>query len=191
MSYAGIILAAGESSRMGFPKALLEFRGETFLDRLIVCFAAHCSPVIVVLGHAPERIRGGVRSVAKAEFVLNPQYQLGQFSSLQCGLRAVPAEAEGAIFTPVDHPNIEAATVARLIDAAAPVAIPQYLGQHGHPVLIGRRLFGEFLALPPEDQARTVVHRHASEIAYIDVADAGILDDIDDPEAYHRLLESA
>jgi molybdenum cofactor cytidylyltransferase len=191
VSYAGIILAAGESSRMGSPKSLLELHGETFLDRLIRCLEVQCSPVIVVLGHTPEAIRAGVRVPGKAEFVLNPQYQFGQFSSLQCGLRAVPAETEGVVFTPVDHPNIEAATIRRLIESAAPVAIPQYLGRHGHPVLFSRALIAEFLALSPVEQARTVLHRHAKEIRYIDVSDAGILDDIDDPEAYHRLLESA
>lgn len=191
MSYAGIILAAGESSRMGSPKALLEFRGETFLDRLIRCFDQSCFPVIVVLGHEPEVIRAGVRSPGRAMFVLNAQYQLGQLSSLQCGLRAVPADAEGVIFTPVDHPNIEPATVALLIESGAPVAIPQYMGRHGHPVLIHRQLVPELLAVAPDGQARTVLHRHASHTRYIDVLDAGILDDIDDPEAYRRLLASA
>jgi molybdenum cofactor cytidylyltransferase len=191
VSYAGIILAAGESSRMGSPKALLEFRGETFLDRLIGCLEAQCSPVIVVLGHTPEVIRAGVRVPGKAEFVLNPQYQLGQFSSLQCGLRAVPADAEGVIFTPVDHPTIEVATVRRLLATGAPIAIPQYLGRHGHPVLFTRAFIAEIQALPPQERARTVLHRHTNQIRYIDVPDAGILDDIDDPEAYQRLLESA
>ena len=191
MSYAGIILAAGESSRMGAPKALLEFRGETFLDRLIGCFAEQCSPVIVVLGYEADIIRAGVRSPGQARFVLNADYELGQFSSLQCGLRAVPPEAEGVIFTPVDHPNIEPATLARLIDSGALIAIPQYVGRHGHPVLFSRALLAEFLALAPGDQARTVLHRHASQTRYIDVPDAGILDDIDDPEAYRRLLGSA
>ena len=173
---------------MGSPKALLEFRGETFLDRLIRCFSAHCSPVIVVLGHEPEVIRAGVRSAGKAVFVLNPDYSKGQFSSMQCGLRAVPEDAEGILFTPVDHPNIEAATVRQLIDAGAPIAIPQYLGRHGHPVLFRRTLIPEFLALGPDSQARQVLHGHVSEIRYLDVADPGILDDIDDPDAYHRLL---
>ena len=191
MSYAGIILAAGESSRMGSPKALLEFRGETFLDRLIRCFEEWCSPVVVVLGHEPEVIRAGVRSPGKAEFVLNAQYQLGQLSSLQCALRAVPSDVEGVIFTPVDHPNIESATVNRLIEAGGPIAIPQYLGRHGHPVLMSRSLIPKFLALAPDDEARTVLRRHAGETRYIDVPDAGILDDIDDPEAYRRLLASA
>jgi len=191
VSYAGLILAAGESSRMGSPKALLEFRGETFIDRLIRCFSAYCSPVIVVLGHEPEVIRAGVRSPLHAVFVLNTDYQRGQFSSMQCGLRAVPADVDALVFTPVDHPNVEPATVAKLIASGAPIAIPQYLGRHGHPVLFSRSLIPEFLALPPDSQARDVTHRHASDTRYIDVADAGILDDIDDPEAYRRLLQSA
>jgi molybdenum cofactor cytidylyltransferase len=191
VSYAGLILAAGESSRMGSAKALLEFRGETFLDRLIGCLSLECSPVIVVLGHEPDVIRAGVRSPAKAVFVLNPDYQRGQLSSMQCGLRAVPANADGVVFTPVDHPNVEPATVATLVASGARIAIPQYLGRHGHPVLFARSLIAEFLALPPDSQAREVTHRHAGEIRYVDVADAGILDDIDDPEAYHRLLQSA
>jgi molybdenum cofactor cytidylyltransferase len=171
VSAAGLILAAGESSRMGSPKALLEFQGETFVDRLIRCFSSCCSPVIVVLGHEPEMIRAGVRAAGKSMFVLNPDYQFGQFSSMQCGLKAVPGDAEGVAFMPV--------------------AIPQYAGRHGHPVWIAQRLIPEFLALPPDAQARTVIHRHAREIEYIDVADPGILDDVDDPEAYRRLLESA
>ena len=190
MSYAGLILAAGESSRMGSPKALLEFRGETFIDRLIRCFSAYCSPVIVVLGHEPEVIRAGVRSPLQAVFVLNMDYERGQFSSMQCGLRAVPEDADGVVFTPVDHPNVEGATVAKLIESGALIAIPQYLGRHGHPVLFSRSLIPEFLALPPDSQARAVTQRHANEIRYFDVADRGILDDIDDPEAYHRLLQA-
>jgi CTP:molybdopterin cytidylyltransferase MocA len=188
VSYAGLILAAGESSRMGSPKALLEFRGQTFVDRLIQCLSAWCSPVIVVLGHEPEVIRAGAKQ--SAIFVLNPDYQRGQFSSLQCGLRAVPADADGVIFTPVDHPNIEPETVGKLIESGATIAIPQYLNRHGHPVLISRSRIPEFLSLPPDSQARVVTHRHASEIQYIAVADPGILGDIDDPDAYHRLLAS-
>jgi CTP:molybdopterin cytidylyltransferase MocA len=188
VSYAGIILAAGESKRMGSPKALLELRGETFLDRLIRCFAPYCSPIIVVLGHEPETVRAGIRSGDLAVFVLNTDYQRGQFSSFQCGLRAVPQTADGVVFTPVDHPNIEPSTVGKLIDARAVVAIPQYLGRHGHPVLCSAALIPEFLALPPESQAPVVIHRHQDQIRYINVADPGILDDIDDPEAYSRLL---
>jgi len=175
---------------MGSPKALLDFRGETFLDRLIRRFETYCSPVIVVLGHKPDVIRAGVHAPRTAQFILNAAYQLGQFSSLQCGLRALASDTDGVIFTPVDHPNFESATVSRLIASRATIAIPQYLGRHGHPVLFSSTLVPEFLALTPDNQARTVLHRHASEIQYIDVPDAGILDDIDDPAAYYALLAS-
>jgi len=175
---------------MGSPKALLDFRGETFLDRLIRRFEEHCTPVIVVLGHHPDVIRAGVRSPGTAKFVLNTEYQHGQLSSLQCGLRALPSDTEGVIFTPVDHPNFESATVSQLIRSHALITIPQHLGRHGHPVLFSSTLVPEFLALTPDEQARTVLHRHVSDIRYIDVPDRGVLDDIDDPAAYHALLAS-
>ena len=81
---AGIILAAGASSRMGTPKALLDYRGETFLDRLIRVLGAVCDPVIVVLGYHAEQIRAGVNG--RVQFVVNPTPTRGQLSSLQTGL---------------------------------------------------------------------------------------------------------
>jgi molybdenum cofactor cytidylyltransferase len=112
-------------------------------------------------------------------------------------LAAVPPEAEGFLFVPVDCPAIEPETVARLVetfthrDPAVLFIIPRYQGRRGHPVCATRSLIQEFLALPPTDQASTVVHRHVTETLYIDVDDAGILVDIDDREAYQRLAESA
>src|ERR1041384_1372954 len=100
---------------MGFPKALLEFRGETFLDRLIRSFAAHCDSVIAVLGAEADRVRAGLRSPGRASFVVNPDYRHGQITSMQCGLRAVPADARGVLFTLVDHPNVRDATLAQLL----------------------------------------------------------------------------
>jgi molybdenum cofactor cytidylyltransferase len=187
VSVAGLILAAGESRRMGFPKALLEFRGETFLDRLIGTFAEVCSPVVAVLGAEAERIRAGLRAAAKALIVENPDWRLGQITSMQRGLRAVPAEARGVLFTLVDHPNVGAATVAELVRADALLAIPRYAGRRGHPLFFSRELAAEFLALDPAASARVVLERHAAEIRYVDVDDPGILDDVDDPEAYRRL----
>jgi len=191
---AGLILAAGESRRMGFPKALLNYRGETFLDRLIGLFAPHCSPLIVVLGAQAERIRAGTMRAAAAEFVVNPDYTRGQISSLQCGLAAVPSGAESVLFTLVDHPAVSAETVASL--AAIPAGerllnIPRYGQRRGHPILISRALIPEFLAVPASGAARDVVHRHLAETGYIDVQDPGVAADIDDPEAYRALLGGA
>src|SRR5262249_43926287 len=137
---AGLILAAGESRRMGFPKALLELRGETFLDGLIRTFGAHCSPVVAVLGAEAPRIRAGLRAAGSAMIVENPDWRLGQLTSMQCGLRAAPPEARGVLFTLVDHPNVRSATVAELVRQDAPLAIPRYAGRRGHPLYFSREL---------------------------------------------------
>jgi len=190
----GLILAAGESRRMGSPKALLEYRGETFLDRLIGLFARRCSPVIAVLGAQQEMVRAGLRRANVALLVENPDFRLGQLTSMQCGLRAVPGEADGVLFTLVDHPAVTPATIDLLLGAlhdsgaTAPLRIPRCDGRRGHPIWISKSLIPEFLALPAGASAREVVTRHGSEIAYIDVDDPGILADVDDPAAYRRLI---
>lgn len=191
MSTAGLILAAGESRRMGFPKALLEYRGETFLDRLMGLFAGRCSPVIVVLGAAADEIRA--RVARSATFVLNPDFQDGQTSSMQCGLRAVPPEAEGLLFTLVDHPAVAPETVDALLadpgPAGALVRVPRCGGRRGHPIWFSRRLIPEFLELSSRTgAARDVVRAHAEETAFLDLDDPGVLADIDSPEAYLALL---
>jgi molybdenum cofactor cytidylyltransferase len=187
---AGLILAAGESRRMGSPKALLQYQGETFLDRLIGLFAQHCAPVIAVLGAGSENIRASLCRPGEAQLVENPDFRLGQITSLQCGLRAVPREAQGVLFTLVDHPALRPETITALLSRRGTtlLRIPRYQGRRGHPLWIAARLIPEFLALPATATARDVVTRHADEIAYVDVDDPGILADIDDPEAYQRLL---
>ncbi|HEX8984859.1 MAG TPA: nucleotidyltransferase family protein [Bryobacteraceae bacterium] len=195
MNLAAIILSGGASTRMGSPKALLRAPGggETFLDRLIGVLGAHASPVIVVLGHEAERIRAGSARAPGALFVTNARYREGQLSSLQCGLAAVPRETVGFLFTPVDIPLVRSGTVEALAMAfereagRALVAVPRCEGRRGHPVCCARELIPEFLALPPEGQARDVIHRHASRTCYVDVDDPGVLRDIDDFASYCSL----
>ncbi len=197
MSLAGIILAAGVSRRMGRVKALLEYEGETFLDRLVGILAADCDPVIVVLGHHAARIEAGFERRAQALVVHNPDPDRGQLSSLACGLRAVPAGSEGVLFTPVDYPAVRPATVALLLESfraggpAASVAIPVFDGRRGHPVCISGAVAAELLDLPPDSEARAVIRRHQADTCLVDVDDPGVVEDVDDPEAYRRLLERA
>ena len=103
---------------MGFPKALLRYREENFLDTLIGLFAARCQPVIVVLGAHSDRIRA--HTLRTATFVINADYQRGQTSSMQCGLRAVPPGADGVLFTLVDHPAVAPATLDALLGGPGP-----------------------------------------------------------------------
>jgi molybdenum cofactor cytidylyltransferase len=193
VSVAGVILAAGESRRMGSPKALLRYREESFLDTLIGLFEARCAPVIVVLGAHAEAIRAA--ALRPATFVVNPDYRRGQTSSMQSGLRAVlsHADVEGVLFTLVDHPAVAPATLDALLAAVPPgrprplVRVPRYGDQRGHPVWFARDLIAEFLALPETGAAREIVRGHAAETEFVDVNDPGILADIDDPAAYASL----
>lgn len=193
-SIAGLILAAGESRRMGEPKALLDFGGETFLDRLIRLMSPSCSPIIVVLGHEAQRIRSGLKQAGKAEFVVNENYLRGQLSSLQRGLAGIPSGVEGVLFTLVDRPGVQPSTVEAILDrfeqrsAGEKIVVPRAGGQNGHPVCVARELIPEFLALPLGAQARDVIRSHADATAYVDVEDTGILLDVNDPETYQRLV---
>jgi molybdenum cofactor cytidylyltransferase len=187
---AGIILAAGASSRMGTPKALLDYRGETFLDRLIRVLGTVCDPVIVALGYHADEIRAKTRP---AKFVVNPDPSRGQLSSLQSALAAVPDDAEGFLFLPVDCPAPEPETIRQIVDAFhstnSLLVIPRHEGRRGHPVCASRALLAEFLALPPTAQAKEVVRRHPAH--YLETSDPGVLSDIDDPESYRALVGRA
>ena len=175
---------------MGRPKALLEYRGETFVGRLARVFAKFCDPVIVVLAHHSDAIRAGL----DARIAINPDPDRGQLSSLQTGLAMAPADAEGFLFTPVDCPAVSEETVAELVRAfrergpGTLFAIPKFGGRRGHPVCADASLIPEFLAMPPTAETRAVVNRHADRIAYVEVDDAGILADVDDPESYRALI---
>jgi molybdenum cofactor cytidylyltransferase len=177
---------------MGSPKALLEFRGETFLDRLTGIFSEFCAPVVVVVGSEADQIRSGMKHPERAVFAENANYQLGQLSSMQCGLRMLPETIEGILFTLVDHPNVRPSTIAALLEQPRPwLAIPRCRGRRGHPVYFAAGLVTEFLSIPADSQAKVVIARHIDHTRWVDVDDSGILDDVDDPAAYRRLIETA
>jgi molybdenum cofactor cytidylyltransferase len=189
---AGLILSGGASRRMGTPKALLTTGGQTFVDRLIDIFAAACSPVILVLGHDADRILPGIRRVRQAQLVVNPDPERGMLSSLQCGLRLVSADA--VIFTPVDYPTILSSTLSAIARAFAkhhaPVTIPRYEGQRGHPVCISRQVVSELLALPETAQASDITRAYRDVTQFVEVGDPGIVRDIDCPADYRALQEA-
>jgi molybdenum cofactor cytidylyltransferase len=190
---AALILAAGESSRMGTPKATLAYRGCTFLELILETLReGGLERICVVLGHQAAEIRQRVE-IDFAQVVINPDYRSGQTSSLQAGLRALIADdTEAVLLCLVDHPAVSAATVRMIAsvfrEGGAPVVIPTFHRRRGHPVLIGRRLFEELLALTGGAGADSVVRRYRPATQYVEVEDEGVVIDVDDPESYRRLI---
>ncbi len=186
---AGVILAAGASSRMGRPKALLELAGETFIGRLASLLHRHCNSVIVVTGFDSDQVSAA--TPAFGEIAVNPDPARGMLSSLQCGLRA--ADADAMLFLPVDHAAVREDTVAAVaaLAGAADIVVPRFEGRHGHPVCISSAMAREILELAPEAQARDVIRRHRGRTRYVDVDDPAVLRDIDTPADYQELLRAA
>ncbi len=191
MRLAGIILAAGESRRMGADKALLPYAGTTFLQHLVELFLPRVAPVIVVLGHHAEKILAALPAGVGVEIALNPDYRSGQLSSLQTGIRALPAATQAALITLVDHPAVAPSTLDILIErfrsSGASLVIPRYEGRRGHPVLFSRAILDEIAALPPAATAKQVVHAHQNDTAYENIADPGVLKNVDTPADYESL----
>ena len=197
-SFAGVILAAGESSRMGRDKGLLPWDGGTFLSAAIRSLAPHCDLVIVVAGKNGEALRNVVFGLG-AFLVINPHPERGQFSSLQTGLKEVLNRGrDAAIVTLVDRPPAKPETVQNLRDYFVEVynqgrwaVVPEYQGGHGHPILIGREMIEAFLRAPATSTAREVEHGNQERIEYLAVSDRHVTLNIDTPEDYARVAESS
>jgi len=187
-----VILSAGESSRMGRPKALLPVDGETFIGRIVGALArTRVGKIIVVLGHDAERLKRRLEHLAVA-FLVNADYMSGQLSSLQTAVRRLQSdrECDGMLVHLVDHPYISSTLVDTMIErfyeSNKLIVVPRYRGTRGHPVIFSRALFAELLSAPPDQGAKAVVNAHRDETLEIETDDAGIAVDIDTPELYRR-----
>jgi molybdenum cofactor cytidylyltransferase len=201
-SFAGVILAAGESSRMGTDKALLPWppqvegplpAKDTFLSAAIRSLLLTTDFVVVVAGKngpdvAPIAYANG------ASVVPNPDPARGQFSSLQVGLQEVLNRGrDAAVITLVDRPPVGSETIQVLRDAFESASaevwavIPELEGKHGHPYLVGRELMEAFLQAPPTASARDIEHRYQNHIQYVAVDDPFVALNINTPDDYAAL----
>jgi molybdenum cofactor cytidylyltransferase len=202
-SLCAVILAAGESTRMGRDKALLpwppvaagrEGTSRTFLSESIRTLAAFNDMVLVVVGKNEANLAPIIYANG-ASLVKNPAPERGQFSSLRTGLQEVLNQGrDAAMVTLVDRPPVAAATLQRLHDAfeAAVAAgkwavVPAYQGKHGHPVVVGREMMEAFLRADASSSARDVEHRNQQYIEYVDVSDPYVSMNVDTPEEYAAL----
>ncbi len=203
-SFAGVILAAGESSRMGRDKALLpwpprisgkaiSYSNDTFLSAAILSLLPVTEYVVVVVGKN-EPALAPIIYASGASLVVNPEPGRGQFSSLQVGLQDVLNHGrDAAIVTLVDHPPVGNATIQILRDAfeaASPnkwAAVPEFSGKHGHPYLVGREMMEAFLRVPATSIARDIEHHLQEHIQYVKVDDPLVALNVNTPEDYKAL----
>lgn len=191
-SVAGILLAAGTSSRMGANKLFLELEGETLLRRAARrALEGGLSPLVVVLGHEAERARTELAGLPLS-VVLNPDYERGITTSIAVGLAAVPEQARAAVVLLADMPFVTpgmiAALVARYRTAGARLVLSDYQGVSAPPILYERSLFDELAALSGGSCGQRVVKRHRHE-AEVLAWPASALADLDVREDYERLRE--
>lgn len=187
-----IILAAGESNRLGRPKQLLTFRGESLLRRSTrVAVEAQCGPVIVVLGFAAQKMAPELEGLP-VYLVTNQSWKDGMASSLRVGLRAVPEEADAALLVLCDQPYIDVDILRKLnsrFEQGATIAACRYRDVTGVPALFSRKFFDELDRLQGDQGARSVLNRHQAEVEVVDCAAAAV--DIDTEAEYRRLIRDA
>jgi molybdenum cofactor cytidylyltransferase len=195
----GIVLAAGKSSRMGRAKALLAIGdGDTFLSRVVRTLRdGGVQDIVVVVGADAAAIRSSIDSASlPVRVVDNPDYELGQLSSLLKGVDAIDRPGvTAALVTLIDVPLVAPETVRTLVreytSGSSLVVRPASRGRHGHPVIFDRALFDELRRADPKEGAKQVVRAHAAELLDVETADEGAFADIDTPEEYARYISGS
>ena len=183
-----IILAAGESQRMGKPKPLLKFEDKTFLEQIIsVLKLSDADRVTVVLGAEAETIKKSI-DLSGTNVVINKDYQKGQLSSLIVAIKDTPDETEVILVCLVDNPFITREVVNEIIskfkETNKPIIVPVFNKERGHPTLFSKSLFNELLNAPEEQGARYVLYSNEEKILELETSESGILIGIDTPADY-------
>jgi molybdenum cofactor cytidylyltransferase len=176
---------------MGEPKALVRFGRHFFLETIVANFrTAGIENPVVVLGHDAAHIQEKLGHLA-SRFVINKDYPCGQFSSVQTGVAALPADVEGVFLALVDQPQIGSQIIAMLKEAflatSQKIVIPTCNGRRGHPPILPRALFEEIASAPPTENAAAIIRRHRELIREIETGDESILWNINTKQELQNL----
>ncbi|MDD5590398.1 MAG: molybdenum cofactor cytidylyltransferase [Dehalococcoidales bacterium] len=189
---SAVLLAAGESSRMGEPKQLLPFGRSTFIEQAVdTLLASAVAEVIVVVGHRAEAVveRIGSRAVRIAQ---NPEYRQGMITSIIAGLKLVAPEAGAIMLALSDQPLLNSRTIDNLIrgflSGDKGIAIPTCRGIRGHPVIFAPKYIQELMRVKGDIGGRQIIDSHPEDVLEVDVASEGIIVDIDNRDDYRHYL---
>lgn len=185
---SAIILAAGESKRMGQPKMLMPWGKSTVLQTVIAAFQrTGVDDILVVTGGAHRQIESLISK--SAQIVFNKEYAQGEMlSSLQVGLEAKKHEAQAALIGLGDQPQVQERTVQRILQeyqqTKASIIVPSYQMHRGHPWLVVHGLWDEILQMRPPESPREFLNHHEKDIHYVTIDSPSILQDLDTPDDY-------
>lgn len=188
---SAIILAAGQSKRMGQPKMLLPWGTLTVIEQVVSTFLnAGLEDVLIVTGGAQAEVEKAVDQYPVRR-IHNPEYAAGEMlSSLQCGIRAVSPRTQAALIGLGDQPQVQEASIRAICEAyqasQSGLIVPSFRMKRGHPWLVRRSLWDEILALQPPETLRDFLNRHAGAIQYLNLDTPTILADLDTPEDYQN-----
>ena len=188
-----MILAAGESKRMGKPKLLLPFGEKTIIETIVATVvSSKVEKTLVVLGSEREKIEQKIKNYS-LKIAFNPNFRSGMLSSVQAGFQAFPENAQAALVVLGDQPSISISVINELIDAyqrtRKGIVLPVYKGERGHPVLIDAKYWKEVENLSPGVGLRGTVYNHPEDIVEVDMETPSIFQDIDDESDYKKELE--
>lgn len=188
---SAIILAAGQSRRMGQPKMLLPWGTLTVIEHVITTFLnAGVEDIVVVTGGAHEQVEKAIAQYPVRR-IYNSGYASGEMlSSLQLGLMAMSNQVQAALVGLGDQPQVQERSVRRVCEAyrenQSRLVVPSFQMRRGHPWLVARPLWDELLQIKPPESPRDFLNRHAGEIRYVEVDTPSILADLDTPEDYQK-----
>lgn len=189
-----VVLAAGESRRMGQPKLLLPYGNGTIIEMVVRNVASsRADRAVIVLGGNRREIEQKIRTVAMKR-VVNRRYKEGMFSSIRRGLSALPASAGAAVFVLADQPDVPTSVIDLLIEAyrreKKGIVLPIFRKKRGHPLLLDLKYRREIEALSPDIGLRGLLRKHPDDILEVRVSSPAVLKDIDDPDDYGRSLRA-
>jgi molybdenum cofactor cytidylyltransferase len=188
---SGIILAAGESSRMGTPKALLKIGQKSFVQHIVdVLVASRVLDIVIVLGADANTIQNQLNWF-KGKTVINEEWKRGQLSSILSGLQAVDQkDLHGVLIWPVDRPLVSQHVIVGMLHQFwtkhKRIVVPVYRGQRGHPLLIGTTLFGDLEKSPVDIGARAILWNHPNDVLEYQTEEEGVVVNIDSPDDYQK-----